>query len=654
MAGYTFNAQLYALRLARGLSRKEAAKAIGMSRFRLYLYEKGYFRPRGKALTKLESFYETAIDFAEEKDYPALLREEQNEKKPAFARKKRLIVYGVLAATMAATLSLGTALFVRSTKNDASFYGESYAALYQASRTSGKVGTELLTNATYHYFQAPDDNSGSILFYDSSSFLHFNECNYAATFVFQDQPEIGTVRLHYRFGGDLASDSHRCYFTLGSTDYGTVITCEALYYGEPVETLENFKVDVPGKGHYDEETVRMILNFDLGFAITVFDKIIHAYLGEGVSFMDNFLPDRERGRGVAMSLQVSGLILIALGAVGLFLGLSLLVYSSLRKLHLRHAIEEYATQEKELPKDIHIPVGLPDFLLRLLARILFFASFALVLVSFLTKVGVALPPIFYDATFLSVLRTTFMVMPFMRMLLLWRSRSKGERILIEMARSFVIFFLLAGFETLLIAVTNAWGYDFSELIYDYVPGSVFQVVALLYLILFFLSFTPAFLQGKKKSFHILWRLLSLLPLGLLAGSVLISNAHLLFIDVPKNIFISFWFPSSVLPASIVAVVTIYGLFFLRLFFKKRYGKQSAYYLNGDRFALISNLCVAIAFVLVYLFILALQGNEYAYYLGLNNAEWILTLIPLFLLTKSAPGPCPQADLEASLPSRATP
>ena len=107
MAGYTFNAQLYALRLARGLSRKEAAKAIGMSHFRLYLYEKGYFRPRGKALTKLESFYETAIDFAEEKDYPALLREEQNEKKPAFARKKRLIVYGVLAATMAATLSLG-------------------------------------------------------------------------------------------------------------------------------------------------------------------------------------------------------------------------------------------------------------------------------------------------------------------------------------------------------------------------------------------------------------------------------------------------------------------------------------------------------------------------------------------------------------------
>ena len=633
MSGYTFNQQLHALRLSKGLSRKEASRQARVFRAALYLYEKGYLRPRGKNLEKLESFYGAKIDFSGEKDYPVEI--EETEKNPVFARKKRVFVFGILSAVMAIVLATGASLFVTSTKNDASFYGPTYTALYQASREHGKVGTEIATNASYHYLASPTERNGSIIFYDSSSFLHFNECLYDANVVYLDQPEIGSCRIAYRFGGDLGSDSHRCYFNFGSVTYGNVISFEVLYYGEPVTEFENYQVHVEGEGNFSEETLLSIFNYDITSAMYCYDEILQKYCGEGKTFLKDFLPDREKGRKVALFTQTFGLALLVTGLLGLFVGLSFLSYSSLAKFRPKEAEEEETPKGRELPKDIHVPLIFPDFALLSLARVLSVFSLLLLVVSFLGKVGVGLPSLFYNEGFLSFLQTSFRIMPFLWLWIGCRG-SNGGKTLSKAVISFLIFFFLAGMETALIALTGAWGYDFSELIFDYVPGSVFQAVALLFLVHFFLSFTPAFLQNKGRGAFVLWRCLSLLPLSLLIASAIISNAHVLFVDVAKNIYVSFWFPSSVLAASIISVLLLYGQFFLRLYFKKRYEGRSSYYFNGNFFALWSNLLTILVFLLTYVLIISLKGNEYAYYLGLINGEWILTIIPFFLLCKSAP------------------
>ena len=633
MTGYTFNQQLFALRLSKGLSRKEASRQAGVSRPALFLYEKGYLRPRGKNLEKLESFYDAKIDFLGEKEYPSEI--EDAEKKPAFARKKRILIFGILTAVMAVTLGVGAGLFSNSTKNDASFYGPTYTALYQAAREHGKVGTEIATNASYHYLASHTGRHGSIIFYDSSSFLHFNECLYDANIVFLEQPEIGSCRIEYRFGGDLGSDSHRCYFNFGSVTYGNVISFEVLYYGEPVTEFENYQVHVKGEGNFSDETLLSIFNYDITSVTYCYDEILQKYCGEGKTFLKDFLPDREKGRSVALFTQTFGLALLVVGLLGLFVGIAFLSYSALARFRPKEAVEAEDPQGKELPKDIHAPLILPDFALHILTRVLFVASILLLAVSFLGKVGVGLPPLFYEPWFLSFLQTSFRVAPFLWLWLVCRNSNAGKT-LSRAAMSFLIFLFLAGAETALIALTSIWGYDFSELIYDYVPGSVFQVVALLFLIHFFLSFTPAFLQNKGRGMVVLWRCLSLLPLSLLVVSAIISNARVLFLDVAKNIYLSFWFPSSVLAASIISVLLLYGQFFMRLYFKKRYGGRVSYYLNGNYFALWSNLLTVLVFLLTYVLIVSLKGNEYAYYLGLINGEWILTLIPFFLLFKSAP------------------
>ena len=400
MPGYTFNQQLHALRLSKGLSRKEASRQARVFRAALYLYEKGYLRPQGKDLEKLESFYGAKIDFSGEKDYPVEI--EETEKKPVFARKKRVFVFGILSAVMAIVLATGAGLFVTSTKNDASFYGPTYTALYQASREHGKVGTEIATNASYHYLASHTGRNGSIIFYDSSSFLHFNECLYDANVVFIDQPEIGSCRIEYRFGGDLGSDSHRCYFNFGSVTYGNVISFEVLYYGEPVTEFENYQVHVKGEGYFSGETLLSIFNYDITAAMYCYDEILQKYCGEGKTFLKDFLPDREKGRNVALFTQTFGLALLVTGLLGLFVGLSFLSYSLLAKFHPKEAEEWETAKGRELPKDMQIPLILPDFALLALTRVLFVFSLLLLAVSFLGKVGVGLPSLFYNAVFVAM------------------------------------------------------------------------------------------------------------------------------------------------------------------------------------------------------------------------------------------------------------
>ena len=637
MSGYSFNEQLYSLRLDRGLTRKEAAKAIGLTRFQIYLFELGYFRPRGKAKEKLESFFGTTIDYSKGRDCPTKILEEGKGEMPRLARRKRILIHGLIALVMAAMLASGAITLSKATKNDASFYGDSYVSLCRSARDSGKVGIELATNATYHYLESPGNTAGSILFYDSSSFLHFNECNFAANVILLERPDIGSGRLSYRFGGDLFSDSHRCYFNYGNWTYGSVLSCEALYYGQPIEKVENLKVRVQGSAQFDEATMVMLFNLYIEEAVRSFEKIGEAYLGAGMDFLNTFLADREQGRKVALSAQVAGLSLLVVGFIGTCIGISFLVHTLLRQRRFAEAKALPAEARKELPKDIHLPFGIPDAPLLWLSRVLFFASFFILAISFFGSYGLPLPAFLQNGVFLSAARATFMITPFLRLLFLSRYQRDGAKILSEMVTSLLIYVFLAGLETMVAAVNRAWGYDFSELVYGYVPSNVFQTVTLFYLIIFFLFFTPAFIKDKRGC--VIWRLLSLIPFGLLCLTAAVSCVQLLSLDYGKNIFLNFWFPTFPFPAAILSVLVLYGSYFLRLFFLHRYGNKAPMYLNSDRFALISNLLAVIALVGLYLFIALLGGNEYAYYLGLAKGEWIMTLVPFFFLYKAPPSEC---------------
>ena len=75
-----YNIHLSELRKSAHLSLKEAAKSIGINRWKLYFYENGYFRPTKKDLQKLNDFYKTEISLEGLDAYPAPTKEKSLKK----------------------------------------------------------------------------------------------------------------------------------------------------------------------------------------------------------------------------------------------------------------------------------------------------------------------------------------------------------------------------------------------------------------------------------------------------------------------------------------------------------------------------------------------------------------------------------------------
>ena len=290
-----------------------------------------------------------------------------------------------------------------------------------------------------------------------------------------------------------------------------------------------------------------------------------------------------------------------------------------------------------LPKDISLRVGIPDICVIIGAKVVQFVALLLLFLSLLGVVGLPLPSFFSNADFLNTLRIVWLGAIILVHFVMIGRIKKASTLFRATAYNLFLFLFIATIETVLIAVTNAWGYDLASLIYSYVPSNVFQVVAVHYLIFLFLFFQPPFLLKGGKKARIIWHSLSIIPLGYLVASYFISNSYNLIYGVKENIFVNFWFPNGFIALSIIAVLFMYATFFVRLFFEKKYGKiKSQLYFYGDRYLLIENSTRVLIIVAVALIDLAFVGNQYAYYCGLGTNLWILALIPFVFLTKFSP------------------
>ena len=108
-----YNLYLISLRENKGLTIKEAAKQMGMSRTTLFCYEKGYFRPNKKNLEKINKFYEIELSLKGLDGYPAASKEHLMGKRSKNLKGKR-IAFGIVSAFFALVITAGALLFSRS------------------------------------------------------------------------------------------------------------------------------------------------------------------------------------------------------------------------------------------------------------------------------------------------------------------------------------------------------------------------------------------------------------------------------------------------------------------------------------------------------------------------------------------------------------
>ena len=636
----SYNLTLRNLREAKGLSIKEASKEIGISALGLYFYEEGYFKPTKKAKKKIEEYYQTTLEIDGMASYPTPTHPEHETKMDKKKLLRRRIIFGALSLLMASFVVTGGVLFSRSTNNIDPYYGDTYIALRTNVEIRGTLGHDLVTGLEYYQVErSTSDQQASVIFYSTDNLLYFNEVSYSCNDV---DGSFGIGRYHFLFGGPLGQHSNICNFTYGSLTTGTYFQCNFVYNNEPVTKVENFVVRVQGHQEVNEELAVNFINKKLAnMESFISNTLFYEILSREVSFYNDFLPAREQGRVINYMLQIVGLSFIIPGIILFFLFFG--IFTRLMILNIKPRLVGTTglvdeDEHKPLPKDINMKIGIPDFIVLAVARTVTVLSILLMILGFIGSLGILkLPSFFSHPTYLSSLRISLLTGIFLTHFVVLGRHKRPDDLLKKIIYNLYLFLFLATMETAIIGITNAWGYDFASLIYQYLPGNIFQVIAVQYIIYLFLFFQPPFLNKEKKLIRYGWHALSLIPLGFLIASYFISNSYMLVYGVKENLYINFWFPNGFLPLSIVSTLFMYTTFVLSLLREKKYGiRNSQIYSYGDRHALIENLVCVGFIILVGLFDLLFIHNQYGYYLGLGYNQWIFTIIPFIILVKYSP------------------
>ena len=633
----SYNQQLVFERENRGLSIKEAAKEIGISFISLFFYERGYFRPKKKALEKIENFYKN-IDFSGELEYPQESLFIIN-KKPK-SKKVKLIVSGAIATLSLGLVITGASMFTKSATNTSSYYGRIYNQTRQATIDIGETGRDIITDLEYTYIYNKDFNGrADILFYKTNSILYFNNSSYSVTSKLDEYPDLGSGRFRYQFGGSLGTSSYICTFSYKSNDAGMFFSSDILYENKPITKIDHLNVMLETSVPVTNELAISLFNARVEQATTALSSLLTNALEKNVDFYKDFLRDREAGRTVNFKLQITGLVLLITFLASFFISLAILSSALISLINQRK--EEKAANEdndeKPLPKDFTFQFGIPDYILGWILKGISFVAMVILLLSAFGGLFLKLPPLFSNSTFLTFCKIGFAGGIFVRLIITLTANKKQHTLFKETVKYLLLYLTLASFETTVMGIAETWGYNVSNLIYQFVPRSVLLAAFLSCLLFYFLCFTPRFIKNKKKVFIVLWRCLAIIPLGMIIAITLVGNSYELFYGATKNIYFIFWLSNVNFSVSITSILFIFSLYFIKMFFNKKYGKEkAALYFNGNRFNIIINCCYALIILIMGLVDLAFKGNTVAYYLNLGNNIWILLFIPFVLLTKYGP------------------
>ena len=637
-----FNSTLHQYRIHRGLTIKELSKQLHISRFQLYLMEKGYMKPSVGQLAVIDRFFNS--DFAPllegEASYPVPVDvPEESKQSITFRQKlgrkwtKTLLLSGAILSFLVA--AAGGGCFAAAHFSGEEMFGESYSSVRSAVMAQGMHSYDTITGAeTYTYSgEQPDDFLVHLSFQRNSSLLYFNT-NFASYATL-------TERYIYEFGFNMSVSSYVCEFTYGipaSAEYGS---CRFdLNVNGPITQIYSVKRIVDAEGMLTDEMLLECLNARLGQALEAFTTAMTSLTGKRVDFETEFLPDREFGRVRNFRMQTAGalmgLIGLALFIALLFLFLYGLFANSKPKLEVASIDEPNRRHHRSLPTDPSMTIGIPETVIRAIGIGALLAAAIIYMAMLFRQFSMGIVASSQMARIASVAMTSGI---FLIHFLNFEIKSRDYSFLSNLLLFGGFYLALSGAETILLLVARTWGYSIQDLFMDKLPANIFGIATAHYLIMFFLFFQPSFIARGRKWRRILWPALSILPVGFLVASYIIGNYDALVYGAKYDALAHIWFPNAFIALSVVCVIYLYGVFFLRLFFMRRYGTNKAnIFFGGNTFSFLKNLLGAGAILLVGLIDFFLRENPYSAFLGIGDNYWIMLLIPFVLFHKHHIGP----------------
>jgi len=634
-----YNLFLYQKRNETNLSIKEFANKLEINRFKYNLIEKGYLKPNKKDIEKISkyfnvdySLYTTGMySYPEGLTYDKSVGKLGNKINKLINKLSTKIVMGIITLVCIITIVLSLVISDSLSENQASGLSDEYLAVYDGIVEKGST-----------MYSLTDELKSPEIYLANDSQYSYLRCRYSSK-----------TKLDFTYSLSLYTDEGRITMTSSSFDTNSketlikVTYCDytdyELYQAVYNEISKNQFVlseayasqtgfELSEDSYPVIEECLMMLNYEMS-------DLIKNNLNLDVDFYDTMIAgsipvrDRiEKGQNICLMIFILGLILVALNC---YLFIYALLYGNkyneitiLQASGYNDDLIRLKQQNKKLPNDFKITPPLPETLYWAVGTILTFAGVIRIVMYVLT---------FFNSSFTletnktaSMLFTTFVTGTFLLFFIKFDQFLDDKRSIKNVFLNLILFFCLYLIEVVLQqSIEQVGAINLILKSKNFTLPNYFGSVACYFLMMITLFLTPKWANKKWKL--ILYRLLTLIPIAIIVTTTIIRYGNTAWnLNLPT--WVAYLFTSQRPQISILCITYLIGLYFLRLFFKLRYGPDACKtYFNGNRYLIYKNILVFIIVLVIGIFEIALQRNTGAHSFGFGLYDKFIYLAPFLLL-----------------------
>lgn len=640
-ANIAYNEFLYKKRREKHLSKRKFAKFLNIPPLFYSYYENGYVKPGKKYVKRISDAL--GVDYSQYLEgvssYPTPLPEKTGWFVKFYRNflSKLYVRIGILVLLFA-SVGLTIAGFVRYnyTMNHATeFYNETYLSFVSAMREKGGSTVSLLHEMTRPEIHSKD---GDMFVSISTSQQDYAVRSLTAYVCYSNKDE----NMYYIVPNDAEEAVTKVKFQY--IDASTLIKYNSSFTRADKNSEFVFSDDITNdsgksiKGDVEFETIKGKALSHINEINTAFTTLIKNELGMDYDFYNQLLIDHSTSATNNLYAEVSSLAMGIGGVVltgGFLFAILFSIFFAESQKKKKEAVPVVKLADdapisrnyKTPKKDIRFFPFVPETVYEIIGILLvFFGSvrIALYAVNLFSSSGVEQAN--FESTSLSLFMY-FTVGMFLLYFIDFDIFLDDKRSLRNFFLYGIVFFGLYILEAVLIEYFSMTRGVAKIVDLFYVIPNNFSTIACYFGIMVFLFYSPKWMNTKKKT--ITFRCLSILPLAWILISTIIFQNYKKW-GMQFNTWQVYFFNSERPQFSLLCCSYLVGLYFLRLFFKKRYGPENAArFFNGNKFYFMKNIlaCLIICVLSLSEYLLAhsSKGNK-----GLGGYWQIIYLAPMLL------------------------
>lgn len=648
--GHSYNMFLYLKRRELKLSRLAFAKELRISFFRYRLIEAGYFKPNKKEVARISE--NLGIDFQPyvegRNSYPEELPEKDRNPLTRFfyhvmgALGVRITLAVLFVGSAAATI---TGIIGNNYVADhrVEYYDSSYVDYTERlSQTSG-VSLSLIDEFRRPEISKSVPNEYTYTIIGTYNWQKMNPVNYRAYF-WNDKFNLSFALSSY-------NADNRPIYTAAATCYDSNRSYSGLVeYDENGKQVLSFlvKSDEVDNPAYRVERLDIAEKASQYLSENDFEQIWLSIINEQLDleftsfYQDCHRPYLEGDRRYSETARVFALLLVfgtaATAAFAFALFYAMVYGEKHTRKHFIHsdALLGYEAYRGTMKKDIRFSPFLPETFFEILG----IALVAIGALRIIILVGSYLLPGFYSVENAQTLPNILLGIYFLGMFLLYFMDFDlfldDRRVLRNIVLYFIAFVLLYLIEaTFMDSFANSGSLTFTTISSILIPNN-FMSATCYFLLMFFLFFTPKHITKKWQL--VVFRYCAILPIAYIIISFIIGHGDYFF-GWRMSPWLQYWFSVERLPYSILCVSYLVGLYFLRRFFKKKYGEEGAKrYFMGNRFLFLKNAMACSIVLAVWAIELIFANDKGLNRLGIGVNTSLIVLVPFLMFYHPHKGP----------------